>query len=40
LTPYRRHAASPYGPQGIRPCSGKTAFLVARMAWSTGSPGL
>jgi hypothetical protein len=26
--------------QGIRPCSGKTAFLVAMMAWSTGSAGL
>src|SRR5262249_54887084 len=24
---------------GTRPCSGNTAFLVAMMAWSTGSPG-
>ena len=27
-------------PQGISPCSGKTAFLVAMMAWSTGLAGL
>jgi hypothetical protein len=25
---------------GISPCRGKTAFLVAMMAWSTGSAGL